>query len=96
MDVHMWKKITKRHTSDLCAFSVTPHKMQTHIRRQTLKTFVALRFWTQGFMLAGQALYHLSHSISPFCVGCFKIGSLNYSPRLALNYDPPDLCFPSS
>jgi hypothetical protein len=27
--------------------------------------------WIQGFALAREALYHLSHSASPFCVGYF-------------------------
>jgi hypothetical protein len=35
--------------------------------------------------------YTLSHSTSPFfCDGC--LGRANYLPRLALNFDPPDLC----
>jgi hypothetical protein len=30
-------------------------------------------------------------------MGVFAIASLsNYLPRLALNFDPPDLCLPSS
>jgi hypothetical protein len=28
--------------------------------------------WTLGLMFAGQVLYHLSHSVSPFCVGYFQ------------------------
>jgi hypothetical protein len=46
--------------------------------------------------LARQALYHLSHSASPFSVlGVFE-SLMNYLPGLAWNPDPPDLCLPSS
>jgi hypothetical protein len=43
-------------------------------------------------------VYTLSHSTSPFFDGFFEIRSLNYPKwgRLALNFDPPDLCFLSS
>jgi hypothetical protein len=33
--------------------------------------FGGTEIWTQGFMLAKQALYHLSHTCSPFCCGYF-------------------------
>jgi hypothetical protein len=32
--------------------------------------------WTQGFTLAGQMLYHLSHTCSPFCMVIFGDGVL--------------------
>jgi hypothetical protein len=55
-------------------------------------------FWDEGlnsralsFVFAKQALYHLSHTSSPFCSGYFEDGGLtNYLPRLASNHDPPD------
>jgi hypothetical protein len=31
--------------------------------------------WTQDFMLATQAVYHLSHTSSPFCSGYFGEGA---------------------
>jgi hypothetical protein len=31
-------------------------------------------WWTQGFVLAKQVLYHLSHTSSPFCCGYFGDG----------------------
>jgi hypothetical protein len=43
-------------------------------------------------MLARQALLHLSHNPSPFCVGYFQERVLKTFPRLALNLDPPDHC----
>jgi hypothetical protein len=33
------------------------------------------RIWTQGFTLARQVIYHLSHSPAVFCVEYFQIGS---------------------
>jgi hypothetical protein len=51
----------------------------------------------QGFVLAKQVLYCLSHTSSPLCCGYFGDGSLlNCLFRQALNHDPPDLSFPSS
>jgi hypothetical protein len=42
--------------------------------------------WTQGFRLARQALYHLSHSASPFFVlGIFEIGSCELFPWAGLD-----------
>jgi hypothetical protein len=42
----------------------------------------------QGFALTKQALYHLSHTSSPFCSGYFGDGGLaNYLLGLALNLD---------
>jgi hypothetical protein len=43
-----------------------------------------------GFALAKQALYHLSHTSSPFCCGYFEDGvSGTILPRLASNSNPP-------
>jgi hypothetical protein len=33
--------------------------------------FGSTRVWTQDLILGRQAVYHLSHSTSPFCVGYF-------------------------
>jgi hypothetical protein len=52
---------------------------------------------TQGFTLAKQALYNLSHTSSPLCSGYFGDGSLSNSlPGLASNHKPLDLSLPSS
>jgi hypothetical protein len=54
--------------------------------------FDGTRVWTQGFVLAKQMLYCLSHSSSPFFSGYFGDKGLeDYLPRLVLNLDPPDL-----
>jgi hypothetical protein len=47
-------------------------------------------------MLARQALYHLTYSVSPvfLCWILSRYGLANYLPRLASNSDPPDLCLP--
>jgi hypothetical protein len=51
----------------------------------------------QGFTLAKQVLYRLSHTSSPFCSGYFGDGGLmNYLPRLASTYHPPDLLISAS
>jgi hypothetical protein len=36
--------------------------------------FIWTGIWTQGFILAKQALYHLSHAASSFCSGYFGDG----------------------
>jgi hypothetical protein len=36
---------------------------------------VSTGVWSQGCALARQALYHFSHSTSPFCIGYFELGS---------------------
>jgi hypothetical protein len=46
----------------------------TYLQRISSATFLKTFFWqywglTQGFMLARQLLYNLSHFSSPFCVG---------------------------
>jgi hypothetical protein len=52
---------------------------------------------TQGFMLAKQAFYHLSHTPSSFCSGYSGDGGLkNYLPEVDRNYDPPNLSLLSS
>jgi hypothetical protein len=52
---------------------------------------------TQGFTLAKQALYCLSHTSSTFCSGYFGDEvSQTILPRVASNSDPPDLTIPSS
>jgi hypothetical protein len=64
---------------------------------QNFFLFCSIGVWTQGFVLAKQMLYHLSHTSSPFCSGYFGDGSLmNYLPGLASNCDPPHLSFPRS
>jgi hypothetical protein len=51
----------------------------------------------QGFLIADQVLYHLSHTSSPFCSGYFGgRGLSNCFPRLVSRCDPPNLSFPSS
>jgi hypothetical protein len=54
--------------------------------------------WAQGFKIAKQALYHLSHTSSPFCSGYFEDGGglTSCLPKLASNLDPPDLNLLSS
>jgi hypothetical protein len=54
-------------------------------------------FLTQGFALAKQAIYCLSHTSGPFCSGYFGdgVGLSNCLLGLALNLDPFDLNFPS-
>jgi hypothetical protein len=62
-----------------------------------LDFLLRLGFETQGFVIARQALYCLTHSPSPFCSGYFAIRSLpNYLPGLASNCDPPNVSVPSS
>jgi hypothetical protein len=51
-----------------------------------------VEFLTQGFVLAKQMPYCLSHTSSPFCSGCFGDGGLmnmNYLLGLASNLDLP-------
>jgi hypothetical protein len=44
----------------------------------------------QGFVLAKQVLYNLSHTSSTFCSGYLGDGGLvNYLPKLTSNLDPP-------
>jgi hypothetical protein len=58
---------------------------------------VKLRLKLKDFTLAKQALYHFNHTSSPFCSGYFGDGGLvNYLPRLASNYCPPNPSLPSS
>jgi hypothetical protein len=46
----------------------------------------------QGFVLAKQAFYVLTHTFSPFFSGYFGDEGLeNYLPGLVLNFNPPDL-----
>jgi hypothetical protein len=45
-----------------------------------------------SFMLANQALYHLSHTSSPFCSDYFGDGVLLFA-QTSLDYDPHILCF---
>jgi hypothetical protein len=51
-----------------------------------------------GFLNPEEQLgtYALNHSTSLFGMGFFDMGLVNYLPRLALNYDSPDLCLLSS
>jgi hypothetical protein len=52
--------------------------------------------WTQDFVLAKQALYHLNPTSSPFCFGYFwRWGLVNCLFGLASNHDPPNLSLPS-
>jgi hypothetical protein len=55
--------------------------------------FVGAGVWTQGFTLAKEAIYHLSHISSPFCFGYFfgNGGLAKYLSRLASNCNPSDL-----
>jgi hypothetical protein len=49
-----------------------------------------LRLTTQSFGLANQVLYCLSHSSTPLALVIFwRLGLMNYLPRLAWNGDPP-------
>jgi hypothetical protein len=55
--------------------------------------------WFFFFVVLGLELraYTLSHCTSPFLLRIFRDRvSWNYLPRLALNYDPLDLCLLSS
>jgi hypothetical protein len=52
--------------------------------------FCGTGVWTHGLMLAGQVLYHLSHSASPTVVIFWRRSLAHYLPGLALNHDPPD------
>jgi hypothetical protein len=54
--------------------------------------FIYFGVWTQGFTLAKQALYLLSHNSSPFCLVILEIGSLKL---LGFNCSPPNLSLPS-
>jgi hypothetical protein len=59
--------------------------------------FCGTRVLIQGFMLTKQVLYLSSHTFSPVWYGYFGDGGLtNYLPRLALNFDPPNLSLLSS
>jgi hypothetical protein len=71
----------------------TRRKLQTSILFLLLFFFnlVGLGF-DSGLHACKAALYCLSHNLSPFQSGYFRDGGLiNYLPRLALSYDPPDL-----
>jgi hypothetical protein len=50
---------------------------------------MVMGFELRAFTLAKQRPYHLSHTSSPFCSGCFEIG-VCFLPRLALNGDFSD------
>jgi hypothetical protein len=52
-----------------------------------------LKFAVLGLELRAFTFSHYTRPI--FVKGCFEIRS-QYFPRLALNLDPPDLCFLSS
>jgi hypothetical protein len=59
--------------------------------------FGRTRIWIQGFMLAKQVFYHLSHTSSPFCSGYFcRWGLENYLPGLVLNRDFSNLSLPKN
>jgi hypothetical protein len=47
--------------------------------------------WTEGYALARQALYNLSHALSPFCAGYFWDRVLLFT-QASLHYNPI-LCF---
>jgi hypothetical protein len=75
------------------------HNMKSSVLSPILSLSLAcfIAVWTQGFVLAKKALYHLSHIFSPFCSDYFKDrGLVNYLSRLALNLDPPDISLPSN
>jgi hypothetical protein len=58
---------------------------------------VGLVFELRAFTLAKQALYHLSHTSSPFCSGYFGDGDIaNYLPRLASKLNPSDFSLANS
>jgi hypothetical protein len=52
--------------------------------------------WTQGFILAKQVLYNLSHISSLLYSGYFSYGVLQTVPQLPSNRYPPNLSLPSS
>jgi hypothetical protein len=74
-------------------------KVMFQVLSCTIILFV--RFWWDWglnffFALAKQKRYVSSHTSSPLCSGYFADGLfLNYFPRLASNYNPPDLSLPS-
>jgi hypothetical protein len=51
--------------------------------------------WTQGFTLAKQTVYHLSHISSPFYSGYFG-DRISWTICLTLSGNPADLSLPSS
>jgi hypothetical protein len=78
-------------------------KTKTSNKIQTLFIYLFIcsgstGFWTQGLMLDRQVLLLLESLHQPFlCDGYFQDRvSQTICPRLALNHDPPDLCFLSS
>jgi hypothetical protein len=76
----------------MCATSWQPHRSLICI------FFSALKFDLRTCLtLARQVLDHLSHSTSPvFVLDILELGLKNYFSSLALNCDPPDLCFLNS
>jgi hypothetical protein len=54
--------------------------------------------WAQGFVIAKQTPYHLSHASNLLCLGYFgDVGCLsNYLSVLVSNHSPPDLILTSS
>jgi hypothetical protein len=56
--------------------------------------FIMLLPFLYSFMLTKQALYHLSHTSSPFLLWLFwRWGFENYLPKMS---NPPHLSLPSS
>jgi hypothetical protein len=70
---------------------------QSHFLTMSVKTlknfFGGTRVWTQGLALIRNALYHLSHSASPFCFVYFW-GSLALCASWTAHWFY--LCFPHS
>jgi hypothetical protein len=58
-----------------------------------MSTFFFFGFWTQGFMLARQAVYRLNHIYSPFCSGYFG-DRISCFAQASLKHDPHILGFP--
>jgi hypothetical protein len=58
----------------------------------TLFIFGGTGIWTQSFVLAKQALYHLRYNHSPFCSGYFGHRVLLFA-QVSLDPDPPILGF---
>jgi hypothetical protein len=68
-----------------------------HLAVRLFFFFCETGVWTQGFILAKQAPYHLNHTSSLFCSGCFgDRGLMNSLPLLASNCDPLNLSLTSS
>jgi hypothetical protein len=51
--------------------------------------FGSMWFQFRVLPLLGSLLYHLSHTLSPFCFGSFLDRILHFCTRLASNCDPP-------